>query len=62
MPPWDADPKYGTFANDPGMTEAEKTLVDEWVRDGAPEGDPKDLPESVKYVPGWADLLDRTSC
>jgi peroxiredoxin len=54
MPPWDADPKYGMFSNDPGMTEAERTLLDEWVRNGAPEGDPKDLPEPVKYAPGWA--------
>jgi mono/diheme cytochrome c family protein len=53
MPPWDADPKFGTFANDPGMTETEKKLIDEWVRNGAPEGDPKELPEAVKYTSGW---------
>jgi hypothetical protein len=54
MPPWDADPKYGTFSNDPGMTEAEMTLIDEWVGNGTPEGNPKDLPAPLKYLSGWA--------
>jgi peroxiredoxin len=53
MPPWDADPRYGTFSNDPCMTDAEKKLLDDWVANGVPEGDPKDLPAPVKFEQGW---------
>lgn len=53
MPPWHADPKYGTFANDCRVPEAEKQLIYQWIDAGAPEGDPKDLPEPAKFVEGW---------
>src|SRR5260370_40402590 len=44
MPPWFADPRFGHFANDRRLTEADiKTLV-AWVDAGAAEGDPKDMP------------------
>ena len=40
MPPWHADPAYGTFANDAHLTEREiRTLVD-WAAGGCPEGEP----------------------
>jgi peroxiredoxin len=53
MPPWHADPKYGTFANDPRMPESEKKLVYQWIENGTPEGDAKDLPRPVPLVDGW---------
>ena len=53
MPPWHASPEHGKFANDARMTEAEKKAVADWVAAGAPEGDPRDLPEPAKYVEGW---------
>lgn len=53
MPPWHANPKYGRFSNDRRLTEEEKRLVSQWVRNGAPEGDPKDLPASPPLVDGW---------
>jgi peroxiredoxin len=53
MPPWDADPKYGSFANDPSMTDAEKGLIKKWVENGAPEGDSKELPEPAQFAEGW---------
>ncbi|MBL8211042.1 MAG: thiol-disulfide isomerase [Bryobacterales bacterium] len=31
MPPWFADPRYGHFANDPTLTEAERKALIEWA-------------------------------
>jgi len=42
MPPWHADPKYGEFANDRSMTKRELDLIRQWVRNGAPQGNPRD--------------------
>jgi peroxiredoxin len=53
MPPWHADTKYGAFSNDCQLPEEVKELIYQWVKDGAPEGDPKDLPEPAKFVEGW---------
>ena len=53
MPPWHPDPKYGHFANDMSLTEDEKELIYKWVAAGAPEGNPKDLPEPKQYAGGW---------
>jgi hypothetical protein len=53
MPPWFADPRYGKFTNGRVLTDAEiKTIVD-WADAKAPEGDPKDMPQPVKWVEGW---------
>jgi peroxiredoxin len=57
MPPWYADPKYGTWANDCRLTEDEKSLIREWVKSGAPEGDPAELPAERAFVDDWR--LDR---
>jgi hypothetical protein len=53
MPPWYADPAHGTWVNDCRLTEDEKKLISTWVGDGAPEGDPADLPEPRQFVEGW---------
>jgi peroxiredoxin len=53
MPPWHADPRYGVFSNDCRLPEDEKQLLYQWVKDGAPQGDPKDLPEPARLVEGW---------
>lgn len=52
MPPWHADPRHGKFANDRRLTETEKTQILEWVRRGAPEGDPAELPAPRQFVIG----------
>jgi peroxiredoxin len=38
MPPWHADPAYGTFANDAHLTETEIGVITGWVRQGCPKG------------------------
>ena len=53
MPPWHPDPKYGHFRNDLSLAQADKELISKWVDDGAPEGDPKDLPEPRTFVGEW---------
>ncbi|HEX4129237.1 MAG TPA: redoxin domain-containing protein [Pirellulales bacterium] len=38
MPPWHADPQFGTFANDPSLTADEKAALRQWIADGCPRG------------------------
>src|SRR5690349_18475397 len=53
MPPWHADPNVGDFSNDPRLTDEEIATIDAWVRTGAREGDPKDLPQAPIFPTGW---------
>ncbi len=53
MPPWHADPHYGTFSNDRRLSDQDIAIIDAWASHGAPEGDPKDLPPSPEYPDGW---------
>ncbi len=53
MPPWHADPKHGKFANDRSLTAADRDTLLRWANNGAPKGDPKDLPEPPRFVDGW---------
>ena len=54
MPPWHLDPTIGIqeYKNDFSLSDEQiKTLV-AWADNGAPEGDPSDLPSSVEW-PNW---------
>jgi peroxiredoxin len=53
MPPWHADPRHGKFANDPRLSEDEKSSIAAWVAAGAPRGDVNELPEPPKFAEGW---------
>ncbi len=53
MPPWFADPKYGHFANEKTLSDADIAKIVAWVDGGAPEGDAKDSPEAVQWPDGW---------
>jgi peroxiredoxin len=53
MPPWHADRRYGSFANDRSMPEVEKQQIYKWVQNGCPAGDPGDLPKPRKFASGW---------
>src|SRR6202162_951774 len=53
MPPWFADPKYGHFANDRSLSQAEVNTLAAWADAGAPEGDAKDRPAAVRWMEGW---------
>jgi peroxiredoxin len=53
MPPWHADPRYGSFRNDARLSDGEKRILVEWAAAGAPQGDPTSLPEPPKFADGW---------
>ena len=48
MPPWEAVKGFGEFKDDRGLTEEELEVISDWVEGGAPEGNPKHLPEQPK--------------
>ncbi len=39
MPPWPAEPGFGTFANDGGLTPREREFLVSWIDGGVPEGE-----------------------
>lgn len=53
MPPWHADPKHGKFKNERRLSDDEKKLIATWVKNGAPKGNPKDMPAMPKFLTGW---------
>jgi peroxiredoxin len=53
MPPWHADPNYGVFENDARLSDDEKRVLVQWAEDGAPQGNPTDLPPPPRVTDGW---------
>ena len=53
MPPWFADPHFGTFANDVSLTRKEIDIIAAWVDGGAPQGEAKDMPKPPQFTDGW---------
>ena len=53
MPPWFADPSYGSFSNDCRLPQKDIQTIAAWVEGGAKEGDFKDLPPAPKFTDGW---------
>lgn len=53
MPPWHADPQFGSFKNERHMPEGALAMLKEWVKAGTPYGDKADLPPQPKFVDGW---------
>jgi hypothetical protein len=51
--PWHANPKVGDFINDPRLSDKDIATLVAWVKSGAPEGDPEDLPPTPQYHDGW---------
>ncbi len=54
MPPWHSDSPHGQFANDRRLSDSEKKTIDSWLKAGAPEGSPKDLPPAPVYTTEWS--------
>jgi mono/diheme cytochrome c family protein len=48
MPPWGAVKGFGEFRNDQALTPEQIELIVGWASGGAPEGEPKDLPNEPK--------------
>ncbi|HLK62589.1 MAG TPA: hypothetical protein VKU19_04060 [Bryobacteraceae bacterium] len=53
MPPWLADPHYGTFRNDRRLSDEAIQTITAWVDGGAPEGDAKQTPALPHFETGW---------
>lgn len=53
MPPWKPEPGYGDFIGERRLKPLEIDLIERWVAEGAPEGDPADLPRQPAWTPGW---------
>ncbi len=53
MPPCHADPHVGEFMNDPRLSAEDISTIDAWAKNGAKEGDPKDLPPAPVFESGW---------
>src|SRR5436305_7212381 len=57
MPPWHIDPSVGVqkFKNDMSLSADQMDTIVRWVDEGAPQGDPKDLPPAKPLVTdnGW---------
>ena len=53
MPPWHAgEQSEAKFQNDTRLSQTEKDLIHEWVRQGCPEGDLADLPPPRRFPEG----------
>lgn len=53
MPPWNANPKIGTFSNDRRLSAEERDILFRWIDHGTPEGDPKMAPPPLTFADGW---------
>jgi tetratricopeptide (TPR) repeat protein len=53
MPPWKPEPGKGDFADERRLTDVELATLLQWIADGAPEGDPADLPPPPAWNSGW---------
>lgn len=53
MPPWLPEPQALKFADDPRLSDEQIATIKQWVEEGAPEGNPADLPPQPKFVEGW---------
>ena len=54
MPPWHIDPNVGIqhYKNDRSLSQKEIDTIVKWASNGAPKGDPKDMPPAMKWTDG----------
>jgi len=53
MPPWYADPRYGHFANDRRLTTEDRKTLLQWLDNGTPKGEDKNLPAPLRFESDW---------
>ena len=53
MPPWHAESADYKFQGERGLTDRQISILGDWVKNGMPEGDPKNLPSLPKFTSGW---------
>jgi Flp pilus assembly protein TadD len=53
MPPWKVEPGVSHFVGQRLLTDREIALIDQWAKNGAPQGDPTEAPAVPKFADGW---------
>lgn len=53
MPPWKPDSNNGEFVGDRTLTPEQIQKIQDWVKQGAQEGNRRDLPAEPKWPSGW---------
>jgi tetratricopeptide (TPR) repeat protein/mono/diheme cytochrome c family protein len=53
MPPWLPERQELKFADEARLSDAQIARIKQWIEDGAPEGEPSDLPPQPKFIEGW---------
>ncbi len=53
MPPWLPEAGYGDFREERRLSAQQISVIEDWVRQGAPAGSPADAPPLPDFVPGW---------
>ncbi len=53
MPPWLPVPGHGDFLDERRLSDSDLGVIQAWVKRGAPEGDPQDLPPAPEFPEGW---------
>src|SRR5262249_53661867 len=53
MPPRPAEHGYGEFAAERRLSDAQIATIADWVKQGMPEGDAKNLPKLPSFPSGW---------
>ncbi len=53
MPPWPPEPGHGDFADDRRLSDTQIHLIAQWLKEGAQEGSPADLPAVPNFSSGW---------
>lgn len=53
MPPWSVDQSERKFKYDLSLSDEQKSILDRWAAQGAPEGDASQAPPAPVYTEGW---------
>ncbi len=53
MPPWHANPEYGSFVNNVRLSAEEVAAIQAWVEHGCPQGDPAAAPPPREFPSQW---------
>src|SRR5580704_14257786 len=53
MPPWLPVPGEFRFADELRLSDAQIAMITDWVKQGAVEGAPSDLPPAPSFAEGW---------
>jgi uncharacterized protein HemY/mono/diheme cytochrome c family protein len=53
MPPWKVEPDVGHFVGQRMLTDREIGIIEQWAKNGTPQGDAKATPAAPKLTDGW---------